>query len=387
MKFDPSTLQRLGVRTAIVGSQSNEYRLELPGTIEYASDLYAEVGTIQEGRVQKINAKVGDGVKRGQVLATLLVPAIATAQADALTAQAALKVAREHARRETTLLTRSLTTARESEVALGEVAAREAELAAAAARLKLLGASVPSSETAIRPDGTLPVVSPIEGTVVARAAVIGSYLEPNETAFAVADTRVLWASLDAFESDLPYIAVGGVHLTTDSLPGKEFQGSIETLEPQLGRTTRASRAGVVLANTDGSLRAGLFVRASVEIKPPATAQAATHQLAELSDGVVAARCMVGLPRSSSLHADGQPQDVPLVSELGVIEARWPHHSARIARCAVVLRRHSNEIGVELAVAVLVVETGYSIDPRGNIAEHAHCTPIGNLRLCWLYRLL
>lgn len=276
MKFDPSTLQRLGVRTAIVGSQSNEYRLELPGTIEYASDLYAEVGTIQEGRVQKINAKVGDGVKRGQVLATLLVPAIATAQADALTAQAALKVAREHARRETTLLTRSLTTARESEVALGEVAAREAELAAAAARLKLLGASVPSSETAIRPDGTLPVVSPIEGTVVARAAVIGSYLEPNETAFAVADTRVLWASLDAFESDLPYIAVGGVHLTTDSLPGKEFQGSIETLEPQLGRTTRASRAGVVLANTDGSLRAGLFVRASVEIKPPATAQAAAR---------------------------------------------------------------------------------------------------------------
>jgi cobalt-zinc-cadmium efflux system membrane fusion protein len=308
-------LERLGVRTAVVGDQPNQYRLELPGTIEYATDRYAEVGTIQEGRVQKINVKVGDAVKRGQVLATLLVPAIATAQA-------ALKVAREHARREGTLLTRSLTTARESELALGEVTAREAELAAAAARLKLFGASIPSSDSAIRPDGTLSLVAPIAGTIVARTAVIGSYLEPNETAFAVADTSQLWASLDVFESDLPYISTGAsVHVTTDSLPGKLFQGTIEALEPQLGRTTRASRARVVLSNADGTLRAGLFVRAAVEIKAPAASHGhvlvpgasvqpladrdvvfvqigpghfeartvaigrRTHQLAELSDGV------------------------------------------------------------------------------------------------------
>jgi cobalt-zinc-cadmium efflux system membrane fusion protein len=256
------------------------------------------------------------------VLATLLVPAIASAQADALSAQAALRVARDHARRESVLLERSLTTAREAELASGDVTAKEADLAAAAARLKLFGAAVPDSDAAIRPDGTLAIVSPIDGTVVNRAVVLGSYLEPSETAFAIADTKLLWASLDVFESDLPYIALGAkVQITTESLPGKTFQGTVDTVEPQLGRTTRASRARVILPNLDGALRSGLFVRASVELKAPAAADGRvlvpgssvqpladrdvifvqiapghfeartvtvsrrTHQLAEISDGI------------------------------------------------------------------------------------------------------
>jgi cobalt-zinc-cadmium efflux system membrane fusion protein len=247
--------------------------LQVPGTVEYASDRYAEVGTIQEGRVNRVNVKVGDTVKKGQVLATLLVPAIASAQADALSAQAALKVARDHARREATLLERSLTTARESELAAGDVTSREAEFAAATARLKLLGASVPTTDAAIRPDGTFALVSPIDGTVVARTAALGSYLEPNETAFAIADTSVVWGSLDVFEADLPYITLGAkVEMTTESLPGKVFHGTIEMLEPQLGRSTRASRARVVMPNPDGLLKAGLFLRAYIEIKPPAASE-------------------------------------------------------------------------------------------------------------------
>lgn len=273
VKFDPATLTRLGVRTAPAGQDSSEHRLQVPGTVEYASDRYAEVGTIQEGRINRVNVKVGDPVKKGQVLATLLVPAIASAQADALSAQAALKVARDHARREATLLERSLTTARESELAAGDVTAREAEFAAATARLKLLGASVPTTDAAIRPDGTYALVSPIDGTVVARTAALGSFLEPNETAFAIADTSVVWGSLDAFESDLPYITVGAkVEMVTESLPGKVFHGTIEMLEPQLGRATRASRARVVMPNPDGLLKAGLFLRANIEIKPPAASE-------------------------------------------------------------------------------------------------------------------
>ncbi len=322
VKFDPATLGRLGVRTAPAGQDSTEHRLQVPGTVEYAPERYAEVGTIQEGRLHRINVKIGDRVKKGAVLATLLVPAIASAQADALSSQAALKVARGHARREALLLERSLTTARESEQAAGEVTAREAEFAAAAARLKLFGAEVPSSDAAIRPDGTLTLVSPIDGTVVSRTAVLGSYLEPNETAFAIADTSSLVASLDIFESDLSYITAGArVDITTDALPGKVFHGKVEMLEPQLGKGTRASRARIALPNDDGALKAGLFLRAFVEIKPPAASEGRllvpggsvqpladrdvvfvqlepgqfevrtvtvarrTHQLAELSDGV------------------------------------------------------------------------------------------------------
>src|SRR5581483_9932565 len=74
LKVDVGLLERLGVTTSRVGQQGDVERIELPGTLEYVIDRYAEVGTLVEGRVMKIDVTVGDRVKKGQSLATVLVP-------------------------------------------------------------------------------------------------------------------------------------------------------------------------------------------------------------------------------------------------------------------------------------------------------------------------
>jgi hypothetical protein len=89
--FDPAALQRLGVKVDIAGNKGADYELEVPGELEYGPETYAEVGTVVEGRVTQIFVKVGSPVKKGQALATIIVPSIANVQAEYVSAEAASK--------------------------------------------------------------------------------------------------------------------------------------------------------------------------------------------------------------------------------------------------------------------------------------------------------
>ncbi|MEI7892392.1 MAG: efflux RND transporter periplasmic adaptor subunit [Myxococcales bacterium] len=267
VRFDPAALSRLGVRVAPASAPNQRHKLRLPGTLEYNLERYAEVGSLVEGRVLSISARVGDQVKKGQRLGTVIVPSIAQAQAAYVSAVAAAHLAKANAERERALLEKQLTTAREAEVALAEKLKTEADVAAASARLQVLGSGIVADITSIQGPGTLTLVAPIAGVVVRRDAVLGRYLQPSETVFVIADPRVLWASVDVYEADLPYLAVNAdTELTIDALPGRLVKGKVSLVEPQVGRETRVLRVRIVVPNDDGALRPGMFVRASLDIR-------------------------------------------------------------------------------------------------------------------------
>lgn len=277
VQFDPKALERLGIEVEPAGAQNTALDLELPGSLEYNLDRYAEVGTIVDGRVTALKVKPGDHVKKGQLLATLVVPSIAIAQADYLSAVAAAKIAKDNDGRERALLDKGLTTAREAEVARADASRSEAELAAASAKLQALGVQRPSGESNISGAGTLLLTAPLDGVVVRRDAVLGRFLQAKETAFVIADPHDLRASINVYEADLPYFHVGGdavIHI--DAMPGKSVTGKIALLEPQVGKASRSARAYIEVPNPDGSLRPGLFIRASLQL--PQTAQHAGRVL-------------------------------------------------------------------------------------------------------------
>ncbi|MFO0639173.1 MAG: efflux RND transporter periplasmic adaptor subunit [Polyangiaceae bacterium] len=279
VKFDPKALARLGVKVDVAGAKTAENDIEVAGSLEYNLERYAEVGVILDGRVSSIHVKVGDAVKRGQLLATVVVPSIAAAQADFVSAEAAARIAKENSAREETLLQRELTTAREAEVARGEAIKTQAELAAATAKLQAFGVARPSGTGTISGAGTLTLASPIEGVVVRREAVLGKFLQPQETAFVIADPHSLRASLNVYEQDLGYFKVGSeTTITFDALPGKVVKGTVLVVEPQVGKSSRTARALIEVPNHDGALRPGLFVRASI----PLPQEAGEHLLVPAS---------------------------------------------------------------------------------------------------------
>ncbi len=264
--LDPSAMKRLGINVQGAGTATSTRTLRVPGTLEYNFERYAEVGVPLEGRVTRVDARIGDHVKKGQTLAQIIVPQVASAQADFLVAQAGTLAARKNRDREDDLLSRQLTTAREDEVARSEATKAEADLAAAEARLRALRVAIPRDNSVVASAGTLALSAPLDGVVVARKANLGVYLTPADTAFVVADLSELWATLDVHENELSYLRIGAdVAITLDALEGKTVHGKLALIEPVLGRSTRSARARVVVPNADGSLRPGLFCRAQVAL--------------------------------------------------------------------------------------------------------------------------
>jgi RND family efflux transporter MFP subunit len=171
-----------------------------------------------------------------------------------------------HAERENDLLAKQLTTVHEAHMASSQAVKTAASLAAAEARLRAMGVSIPTGGDVVQGAGTMTILSPIDGVVVRRDAVLGQFLEPSEIGFVVADPTELWATIQVFESDIPYFQVGvDVLVTVDAMPGREFPSKIALMETDVARATRALRARIPIGNKNGELRPGLFVRASVRI--------------------------------------------------------------------------------------------------------------------------
>lgn len=266
VRFDPKALERLGIKTDTAGNTAADYEFQVTGTLDYNYDRYAEVGSIADGRITQLNFYVGEKVKKGDVLATLIVPDVAAAQASMMAAEAAAKIAKENQNREQALLEKELTTARESEVARGEAIRTEAELSAARARLSAMGGGLSSR---LNGAGGLSLIAPIDGVIVRRDAVLGRFIRANETAYVVADPADLRAVINVYESDIAYFKIGAdVEIRPDAHPGLELKGKVFLIEPSLGRLSRALRALISVPNPDGLLRPGEFVRASVQLPDP-----------------------------------------------------------------------------------------------------------------------
>ncbi|MBK7395063.1 MAG: efflux RND transporter periplasmic adaptor subunit [Myxococcales bacterium] len=261
---DAETAKRLGITTMVVGQGGLAESIPVPGSVEYDLNHYAEVGPRLDGRITAVKGKLGDSVKKGQVLATIAVPTLAEAQAGGLTANASLEAALKNYNREKDLLAKQLTTARELEVAEAELKKAKAEVAASQARLLALGVGGQAI------GGQLELVAPIDGMIVQRHAVVGGFLATSANAYVIADTSKLTAVLEVHEADLPYLKLGAsVTITADSLPDLAHKGTLTWIDPVVSKTTRLVRARVDLPNDSGTLRPGMFVRGRIVIALPA----------------------------------------------------------------------------------------------------------------------
>lgn len=107
--------------------------------------------------------------------------------------------------------------------------------------------------------------APIGGIVIARHVSEGDYVKTGEALFKIVDLSVLWAYLDAYESDLPWLRYGqDVTFTVESFPGEAFHGQIAFIEPLVDRKTRTIPIRVNVPNDGIRLKPGMFVRGVVQ---------------------------------------------------------------------------------------------------------------------------
>ncbi|MBC8419188.1 MAG: efflux RND transporter periplasmic adaptor subunit [Desulfobacterales bacterium] len=117
------------------------------------------------------------------------------------------------------------------------------------------------------PTGIATVYAPMYGQVVDQKAFEGTYVNTGSAIFTLADPQHVWAKLDAYEADYPWIRKGQeVTFETEVYPGETFRGKVVYVDPVFDPKTRTFNIGVIYPDRGGRLKAGMLVRALIHAR-------------------------------------------------------------------------------------------------------------------------
>ena len=238
----------------------------------YAPGSHSRIGPRASGVVLEVKALLGDDVESGAVLALIESSDVGQAKSEYLNALAIAGLREKKHEQERILAEKKIAAGRELLEAASALEEARITVDKAAQRLTLLGLSVEqATEVATKRDSSplVEVRAPFAGRVVEASAVPGEMVGIDKPIFAIATIDRLWLSVDVFEADLPKLEKGHrVTFFLDSLPGKRFPGKLLTLGGEVDDRSRTVRAFADVKNVDGLLRARMFGRAELTVKPP-----------------------------------------------------------------------------------------------------------------------
>jgi len=255
-------VERAGIVVAPVAGGASSAEMRVPGVVEPNSYRQVVVTPLVAGRVTKVEAALGDRVRRGQTLAQLYSPALAEAQTRYVSAQAMLDAHDRELQRTQKLVEIGAASRQELERIHAEHAAQTAAVQSARSQLELLGLSV-SALDRLTPgqnvSATTNVPAPIDGVVTERGANVGLNVDPATKLFTVVDLSNVWVVADVYERDLSRVRVGSAAaFTTSAYPDLTLHGRVSYIDPQVSPETRTAKVRVEVSNPRGELRLGMY---------------------------------------------------------------------------------------------------------------------------------
>jgi len=115
------------------------------------------------------------------------------------------------------------------------------------------------------------VKSLIDGTVIEMHLTRGEMISDATHAFVIADLSYVWANLNVYQKDLPYIKVGQKASIAGIEMEMQYNGEISYISPVVDEVTRTATARVIIPNSDRKWRPGMFITAKViteAVNPP-----------------------------------------------------------------------------------------------------------------------
>jgi membrane fusion protein, heavy metal efflux system len=282
-KFNPadglppvSQVEQTGDMSLVTVDKPDQYPLIAADRVDAAAqlnvtgsvnpDIAREVPVISlaSGRVVDIKARLGDDVRKGQLLLKVQSPDITNAFDTYLKAVNDEQLSNKAYARAKDLYEHGSISQSMLEQAEDTEKDMRADLTAAEEQLKTLGVDKN------HPSSIVPVYAPISGVIIAQnvtnAAAAGVAFSGSPTVFTIADLSVVWILCDVYENDLPKIALGqSARIKINAFPGRELIGRISDIEPILDPSLRTAKVRIEVSNP-GILKVGMFVTATLDSK-------------------------------------------------------------------------------------------------------------------------
>jgi membrane fusion protein (multidrug efflux system) len=106
--------------------------------------------------------------------------------------------------------------------------------------------------------------APFAGRLGIRQVNLGQYLDLGKAIVSLQALAPVYADFALPQQELAKLKTGMiVRVTTDTYPGRQFEGSLTAINPDLDATTRSVGLRATFANADEALRPGMFARVEV----------------------------------------------------------------------------------------------------------------------------
>jgi len=234
-------------------------QLRATGTVNPDISRNVPVISIATGRIVEIGARLGDTVKKGQVLLRVQSADIAAAYSDYQKAVADEQLTRTQLERAQFLYDKGAISLNDLQVAQDTDAKAKVDVKTTAEKLRVLG-----SPNLDQPTGIVDIRAPVSGVItdqqVTNAAGVAGLGSPNP--FTISDLSFVWILCDVYENDLSNVHLGEkADIVLKAYPDKTFTGVISNIGPVMDPNIRTAKVRIEVRNP-GLMRPGMFVTAT-----------------------------------------------------------------------------------------------------------------------------
>jgi membrane fusion protein, heavy metal efflux system len=242
--------------TAVAHDSASE--LTVTGAVTPDISRSVPVISIATGRVVEIHARLGDTVKKGQLLLRVQSADMSAAFSDYRKAVADEKLARIQFERSKLLYDKGAISLNDFQTAEDVENKAQVDVENTRDRLRVLGGSTD------HPSAIVDILAPVSGVItdqqVTNAAGVAGLGSPNP--FTISDLSYVWILCDVYENNLSSVHVGETaEIRLNAYPDKAFTGRIGNVLPVLDPTLRTAKVRIEVRNP-GLMRVGMFVTAT-----------------------------------------------------------------------------------------------------------------------------
>src|ERR1700722_7200594 len=236
-----------------------EPQLRATGTVTPDISRNVPVISVATGRVVEIAARLGDTVKKGQLLLRVESADVSSAFSDYQKAVADEQLTRTQMERAQLLYDKGAISLNDLQVAQDTDTKAKVDVKTAAEKLRVLG-----NTNLDQPSGIVEIRAPASGVIteqqVTNASGVAGLGSPNP--FTISDLSYVWILCDVYENDLSNVQLGeNADIRLNAYPDKNFTGVISNVGPVLDPNIRTAKVRIEVRNP-GLMRPGMFVTAT-----------------------------------------------------------------------------------------------------------------------------
>ena len=237
---------------------------DAPSTLVVTGAVYPDVArtvpvvTLASGRVVDIRARLGDTVKKGELLLRIRSDDVSGGYDAYRKAVADELLARKAFDRAKLLFEHGAIAEQDLEAAQDNEEDAKTTLDTATEHLKLLG------NDPEHPNNIVEITSPISGEITDQEVVNGSTIQSySANPFTISDLSSVWIVCDVYENDITTLGVGeAADVRLNAFPDKVLKGRVSNIAALLDPTIRTAKVRIEVPNPGMMMRIGMFATAT-----------------------------------------------------------------------------------------------------------------------------